>query len=208
MKNGALSANADVGQVDFDVEEIGLSAICIDQPIDGGPGDVLRHFSADVLLDNPDGDERIGTFSGWVGWQIDGEDLADAGDHIDGLAYALGVVANEIVDDAHAEEVIETALLIEHIEVQQSFRGRRITRKLVEEAMRALRLREESTVVVLLPEPGGFGVTRLKDGQDRDAALTKLERACQDMGFKPWRRPLPGMTTDAWWLPIPSSSRG
>ena len=53
------------------------TSVDIRRPFDGSV-DVLRQFDAVVEYSTETGYDQIGTVRGWIGWQIEGEDLHDA----------------------------------------------------------------------------------------------------------------------------------
>jgi len=102
------------------------------------------------------------------------------------LAYRLSNVAADILERAEhvrAEMLIKDVVFVDHLEIEPEYRGRRITRWLLDDLMDALRLDERTTLVVMDPEPGGWGSGRLSPGADRDAARDRLLNALREQGI-------------------------
>ncbi|MBN9610181.1 MAG: hypothetical protein BGO26_02210 [Actinobacteria bacterium 69-20] len=65
------------------------TSVDIRRPFDGSV-DVLRQFDAVVEYSTETGYDQIGTVRGWIGWQIEGEDLHDAAGRVQSVTDAKG----------------------------------------------------------------------------------------------------------------------
>ncbi|OZC85021.1 hypothetical protein CH274_05395 [Rhodococcus sp. 06-418-5] len=168
--------------------------VTVHRPIDGGV-DILRAFSCEIELATDD--ERAGAFiSGWIGWNVSDEDIADAADAISTDASGLGAIAAEI-RDSHPDHWVDSVLLIDRMFLHESKRGKRLTRLLIEEVVAFFRLDPYSTAITLQPEPQAKSGGPLPDGAERDAALASLQSAYTSSGLSPWNG------SPIWWRPFP-----
>ena len=168
--------------------------VTLHRAIDGGV-DILRAFSCDIELDTVDEDASA-YLSGWIGWNVAAEDIADAADAISTDPSGLGVVAAEI-RDSYPDHWIDSVLLIDRIFLHESMRGKRLTRLLVEEVVAFFRLDPHSTAITLQPEPQAKSGGPLPDGAERDLALARLQYAYMSSGLAPWNG------SPIWWRPFP-----
>lgn len=187
-------------RVELDPTDVGIDTVTVGWPEEGGPGDVLRRVSGDIMAWDVPEPEKVGTISAWVCWPPLWDDLTDAGDRIDDHAYRLGKIADDIVA-ANPDEEFESALFLELLFLEARFRGNKLTGSLVADLMTILRLDPDATVVVLFPGPVASPTVRMDDGPARDVALTKLRGAYRESGFRPWRRGGDGIFSGFWWLP-------
>lgn len=170
------------------------TSVDIRRPIDGGV-DVLRQFHASVEYVTETGSDQIGTVGGWIGWQIEGDDLYDAADAISADAEPLGAAAAAIVE-AHPDAFIDSVLLIDRMHLDPQWRGNRLSGAIIDDLLALLRLEADSTVVVLQPEPQKPTGGPYDDGTERDEALARLTAAYRASGLEPWRQ------TVVWWRPL------
>lgn len=160
--------------------------------IDGGLMDLLRSFRADVY-DLVAG-ETIGEVLGWIGWRIQHEDLAAAGDLHDDDALNLGRAAEQIIDE-HPNRFLDTVLFIQNMQLEEQCRGFRIAGEVIAELLDVFRLDAAGTVVALIPEPMNPAGT-YADWSGRDAAFAKLTAAYAEQGLRRWR------DSRVWWRPF------
>lgn len=170
------------------------TSVDIRRPIDGGV-DVLRQFDAVVEYCTETGRDQIGTVRGWIGWQIEGEDLYDAADAISVDAAPLGAAAVAIIE-VHPDAFVDNVLLIDRMYLEPQWRGIRLSGAIITDLLALLRLDADSTVVVLQPEPQKPEGGPYDDGSERDHALARLMAAYRASGLQPWRQ------TAIWWLPL------
>ena len=81
------------------------TSVDIRRPFDGGV-DVLRQFDAVVEYRTETGYDQMGAIRGWIGWQIEGEDLYDAADAISADAEPLAAAAVAIIE-AHPDAFVD-----------------------------------------------------------------------------------------------------
>jgi len=131
--------------------------------------------------------------NGWIGWQIQDEDLFDAADAISSDACGLGYVASKIID-AYPLAFVENALLIDRMYLVPKWRGHRLSNHIINDLLGLLRLDPDSTVVVLQPEPQRSEGGPYRENQERERAMSKLQSAYRESGLVPWK------DSDMWWL--------
>lgn len=170
------------------------TSVDIRRPADGGV-DVLRQFYASVEYSTETGPDQIGTVSGWIGWQIEDEDLYEAADAISADAEPLGATAAEIIE-VHPDVFVDTVLLIDRMYLDPKWRGNRLSGAIIDDLLKLLRFESDSTVVVLQPEPQRPTGGPYDDGTERNGALARLTAACRASGLEPWRQ------TVIWWRPF------
>lgn len=164
---------------------------------DGGV-DVLRQLYLDVLHEGEDDQEPVGQLTAWIGWGIADEDIQDCADAISADAEILGSAAADIMSK-RSDLWIDAVLLIDRIFVEERYRGNRLTKTIIADVMSLFRLPEESTLVVLQPEPQGPDGGYMPDGVDRDGAMRKLCDAYRESGLESWSG------SSVWWRPIPEA---
>lgn len=174
--------------------ELLSTTVTVYRPIDGGV-DLLRQFIADVGYRGEDDEEGIGSVTGWIGWQILDQDVHDAADEISSDAEILGQAAAQIIDD-YPENYIDTVLLIDRMHLDAKWRGHRLSGAIINDLMALLRLDNESTAVVLQPEPQRPKGGPMPYGPERDRAMARLEAAYEESGLQRWA------DTIVWWRPL------
>lgn len=170
------------------------TSVEIRRPFDGGV-DVLRRFDASVEYNTESGNEQIGNICGWIGWQIEDDDLYDAADAISADAEPLGAAASAIVE-AHPGSFIDNVVLIDRMYLAPQWRGNRLSGAIIGDLLALLRFEPKSTVVVLQPEPQKPTGGPYNYGAERDEALASLTAAYRISGLEPWRQ------TMIWWRPL------
>lgn len=177
---------------DPDRPRVGVGSVEVFVAIDGGLMDLLRSFRADVY-DLAAG-KTIGEVLGWIGWCIQHEDLAAAGDLYDDDALNLGRAAEQIIDE-HPSRFIDTVLFIQNMQLEEQCRGFRIAGEVIAELMDVFRLDAAGTVVALIPEPMNPAGT-YAGWPGRDAAFAKLTAAYAALGLRRWS------DGPVWWQPF------
>lgn len=168
------------------------TSMTVDRAWDGGV-DLLRQFHASIRYHHESGPEDIGSVSGWIGWQIQDDDVFDAADAICTDASSLGVAAAAIIN-AHPLSFIENVLMIDRMNLAQKWRGNRLSNVIIHDLLALLRFDPDSTVVVLQPEPQQPNGGPYKSDSERASAMSKLQSAYRAAGLDPWQG------TDVWWL--------
>lgn len=161
---------------------------------DDGGVDVLRQLHVDVECLTESDTVSIGGIIGWIGFEIGDEDMADVADAISYDAGVLGAAAADIMERTTIWP--RHALLLQHIGLNQKYRGLRLTGEIVQDLMALLRLDRDETLVLFQPEPQRPEGGPYDNGPERDTAMSKLHAAYRASGFQPWRDTL------VWWLPI------
>lgn len=169
------------------VDQIEVDEISIERAPDGGV-DVFRVFNADVLRVDSETSEVIGDVSGWIGWDMDGEDVFDCADAVSENAATLGWIASEIIawQGARSGPPIRDLVFIDTIRLEPRFRGNRVGAAIIDQLVGLLRVRNSHTLVELIPEPQDEDGDELPPGPDRDAAYRKLQDLFEAIGFARW----------------------
>ena len=179
-----------------DRETVTVSGLYIGRPVDGGY-DVLRQFSADVEHLGEDDAEphAIGMVTGWIGWRVWNENIWKAADAISSAAEPLGAVADEVRAELAEDGIgIAAVLLMDRMTLKPQWRGNRLTRRIVADLVALLRLPEDATLVLTMPEPQRTTGGPYPDGPERNEAQARLCAAVEKAGFSQWK------DSAVWWF--------
>ncbi|PWD52049.1 hypothetical protein C8046_16755 [Serinibacter arcticus] len=177
---------------EFDPELVDVSVRIEREGQDGY--NALRSLWVEITYDDDDADgpKPIGGMNGWITLNPDSPDLADAGDCVGHDAMVLTAAAAAI-SQKHSRYWL--GLLIDRFWLDETWRGRRLTGRIVDQVLDLLQRDRDEAVVVLVPEPqqlGGGGP--YPDGPERDQAKARLEAAYKTAGFRRWKK------SSVWWL--------
>lgn len=154
----------------------------------------LRSLWVEITYDDADADgpETIGGMSGWITLEPDSPDLADAGDCVSHDAMVLTAAAAAI---SKSRSRYWLGLLINRFWIDEDWRGRKLTGRVVDQVLDLLQRDRDEAVVVLVPEPQQpAGGGPYPDGPERDQAKARLEAAYKTAGFRRWKK------SSVWWL--------
>lgn len=163
--------------------------------------DPLRGFTADYVLEEETGAQKdLGRITGWVCWRCLDERLADAGDALSGDAHYIAFAAEKILDmllrqdDVFRDVLLEDAVLIDRITIEEEFRGQGHLPDMIDELVNVLRLDVNGCVLVTQPEPQRPEGGPYDRGPVRDRAMAGLHRSLAPAGFGPWSE-----GAEIWW---------
>lgn len=161
--------------------DIGLEIHIHETSDDAG---VLNRF--DARFSSYDDDQTVGSLTGWIGWRVLDENLADAADEISADSSYIGYVAAQLVGD-QSGSWIEDVVLLDRAWITPELRGRGLLGELIDRLIRELRLHINGCFVVTEPEPQQEDGGPYPDGPQRDKALKGLLRSLRDAGFETWK---------------------
>ena len=144
---------------------------------------MLRAYDARFSTDDGSG---VGRLTGWLGWRVIDEHLANAADSISADAAYIGYVAGQLLDDEDNDSFIEDVVLIDRISIEPEFRGHGLLRRLVESLVVGLRLHINGCYLITEPEPQQVQGGPYPEGATRDRAMSGLVDALRGAGFRPW----------------------
>lgn len=145
---------------------------------------VLNRFNACFFI--YDDDQTVGRLTGWIGWRVLDEDLADAADEISADSSHIGYVAAQLLKDQD-DSWIEDVVLLDRVWIAPEFRQRGLLGELIDRLIRELRLHIDDCFVVTEPEPQQESGGPYPDGPQRDKAMNGLLRSLSNAGFAAWK---------------------
>ncbi len=169
------------------MDQIEVDEILIERAVDGGV-DVFRVFNADVIRVAAYTPEVIGNVSGWIGWDMAGEDVFDCADAVSQDAATLGWIATEVMAWQAGIGTRDDGIFvfIDTIWLEPEFRGNCISGTIIDKLLGLLRLRNYHTLVVLIPAPQDEDGGELPVGPDGDTAYRKVQDLSEAIGFTRW----------------------
>lgn len=175
-----------MGHID-DVDEYALQSEVMVRSESASEG-VLANFVAHFYYrDDSDEEQAIGMITGWIGWSIAEDDLADAADAVSADSAYIGRIAADALDAVREDDpFVDDVLLIDRLQIEPEYRGRGLLAGMVDKLIETLRLGVNGCVVVTEPEPQRPGGGPYPDGAVRDRALAGLTRSLSASGFEHW----------------------